>query len=510
MEKKTAVDVYYSKVFSFGIVTGITAATMSAICFTIEKLLGFYKEISWIPLGIFDVSNVIYIICCYLLLKDAKDENGYLVDKRLGQGKLFLTSVMIIQWAYMSFMIPSRTFWAFVCFFVLLLGFFLDTKLVLVGSISCTVISLISYIVPIGGRLPAKDEYFIPDIVLIVICFCLSLAEVYIFTWFVSNFLVSAKHDELEENNQKMSGILRVASDIVDSLSKAGSDLIKIADDESSSIEELSATSEELLANSDKLNSKLDTSVESMKNLESLDNDLKKSISSVRDLSNTILDSSKSNETALNDLKETNRGVSDSISVTGSMLSDLVDSVYKITETTKLIRGIASKTKMLALNASIEAARAGDAGKGFTVVANEVSKLANDTQTQLADIENVVDSVETVVNDLKLQITKNTEQLGVQDEQFINVFDNMREMAKSLNLLFDSVSKMDSISDKQIETSGDVVNINNDIIQSIKLENEHFSSIASMAESNAYIAENVSSHATSVNKIADDLKELLK
>lgn len=60
----------------------------------------------------------------------------------------------------------------------------------------------------------------------------------------------------------------------------------------------------------------------------------------------------------------------------------------------KVIEDIASKTDLLALNASIEAARVGKSGKGFTVVADEVSKLSEKTQRALSGINATVEKLQ--------------------------------------------------------------------------------------------------------------------
>lgn len=60
----------------------------------------------------------------------------------------------------------------------------------------------------------------------------------------------------------------------------------------------------------------------------------------------------------------------------------------------KVIEGISSKTDLLALNASIEAARAGKSGKGFAVVADDVSKLSEKTQSSIEEVKDVLLTVQ--------------------------------------------------------------------------------------------------------------------
>ena len=75
------------------------------------------------------------------------------------------------------------------------------------------------------------------------------------------------------------------------------------------------------------------------------------------------------------------------------LVSKFDQKAKQITDVVRLIQEVAGQTNLLALNAAIEAARAGDAGKGFSVVADEIKKLAHQTERSTKDIEEMVQQI---------------------------------------------------------------------------------------------------------------------
>ncbi len=119
---------------------------------------------------------------------------------------------------------------------------------------------------------------------------------------------------------------------------------------------------------------------------------------------------------------------------TAQVVNSLVDKSLKVGSVINLIRDIAEQTNLLALNAAIEAARAGEAGRGFAVVADEVRKLAERTQKATGQVQDVL-------NSLKDEAKGSMQKAQSVKKQIDHAVESIEKLMKEVSLSSESVSK---------------------------------------------------------------------
>lgn len=504
----SALDEYINKIYILVLLLVPGACECAGLAYTFSKIIGWLPSVSWIALIIFDVTCLIYLAMGIFFIKTGI-KDGYVIPNKLKVGKIFLVLIMFIQFNFIVYMIPATDFWGFAFFFVILTSFFLDYKMVTITSLEIGGSIIVSWFLWGEVHLPAKDVNFPVNMLDRIVCVVLSLGTIVLLTYLLNRFLVNAKKDEMERNNEKVMNVLNSVQVLSNRLQDAGISLSQISENESASAEELAATSEQLVESSNILSSKTDESMANLGELRKWESVVADNVEKVESASKDLLDKSVENEQLLNDLQTINGEVSTSMKMTTEIAQKLSEAVQEIGVTLNLISDISNSTNLLALNASIEAARAGEAGRGFAVVATEVGNLANSTQTSLKEVEGVIERVQKNVKDINMQIDENSSKLGIQNDYFTNVFTSMQEMTRLLNTSVDVINTMGEAHTKQAEVIRKTVSINEDIAENIKSENEQFASINAMAENNANDTEEVAMQANDINGMVEEMSKLL-
>jgi twitching motility protein PilJ len=144
---------------------------------------------------------------------------------------------------------------------------------------------------------------------------------------------------------------------------------------------------------------------------------------SMKQVSNNAEASAEAARRALDAAEQGNRSVRDtlegmqrirsSVQATGKKIKSLGDRSLEISEIINVINDITEQTNLLALNAAIEAARAGEAGRGFAVVADEVRKLAEHSRTATKDIAALIKAIQAETNEAVVVMEEGTREVEV-------------------------------------------------------------------------------------------------
>ena len=190
-------------------------------------------------------------------------------------------------------------------------------------------------------------------------------------------------------------------------------------------------------------------------------------------------------------------------------VESLATEIEEIGEIVDLIDSIAEQTDMLALNASIEAARAGDAGEGFGVVADEIKGLAGEVSDATDEVESLIvdiqSSAETTVDDIQ----EMGDRVSAGTTTIETAFDALEDIASNVEESNQAIQEISAATDEQAASTEEVASMVDEVAEAADQVSGESENVSAAAEEQAASLTQVARNTQTLAERADELQTLL-
>ena len=262
------------------------------------------------------------------------------------------------------------------------------------------------------------------------------------------------------------------------------SNLLSMSEETTASMSQVSLAVSEISQGAVNLAENSQETVEGVEELSKKLDDISDVTKEMSNVSNNTKDLSKEGIEIVNTLINKNNKTMESTLKVSHIVTNMNDSVKKISAISDVINEITEQTNLLSLNASIEAARAGESGKGFAVVAEEIRKLAEESRKSTEEIKTIIEEIQEKAREA-VQAMNGTKKINSEQDESVT---------KTEKIFNDILFSITTLTEKVGQVSYSVENMNH--------QKQIF---VTQIENTSAIAEETSSATEEVNASAEEV-----
>lgn len=213
--------------------------------------------------------------------------------------------------------------------------------------------------------------------------------------------------------NDALGNVVDSVNYMLDNFSKVIERVRNAAVDVSSSANEILISSEEMAGGASQQDQEITNTSSAVEELTVSMKQVSNNAEASAEAARRALDAAEQGNRSVRDTLDGMQRIRSSVQATAKKIKSLGDRSLEISEIVNVINDITEQTNLLALNAAIEAARAGEAGRGFAVVADEVRKLAEHSRTATKDIAALIKAIQAETNEAVVVMEEGTKEVEV-------------------------------------------------------------------------------------------------